>query len=910
VIHCGDLFRFVEPMQIPACDLPMPDRGADWNYWMPKFLSSVGQFKNRTTVAGLLDPLIYRAIPQLTPLPDHFRRIVNMAVLVGVNQFQTYLYWDQYPAALYRGMNDYLGRLSLVLRGARNAATVGVYYPIETFQANFLPVPDFWTTPMTEWQTLRSMQGTLNNAAQNLCKAGIDFNWLHGDWIRDAVVEGGVLVVGSHRYSTVVLPRVELLPLPVAQKLEQFRQAGGRVVLLESKPVLGDSASEHATVSGLFASQPVVAVANLVTELGPIVPPDYSVRIQPPVEEGTTQEFFSARFVRDGRRITYLVNNGMTVSAPTLTLAAGGSGRVAVYNPLDGSITGHDLPGTLAIAPSSSLLVVENPGTVPATDYQPPASVQTVVNGDFSDRTGMSNTSPGWSGGFPPGWSGGTNSAYAVGAIGGVAYANLGEITSAGPFLPLAQNVGTVEATTDVRLNFTLANLQTGSSEVGVAIYGPGRVNLGNASFTNAGTFTHTVKGVAPGTPLEIAFWGVAKSPAMGLTGVGLQFSESAFGWNGGVGGVWVDGGGGWSDNLDGAAAAWSNAKPVIAHFTNSAVGTNVTVGSGGVVTSDVLVSGGHYDIAGGSITVSNTAWSVAAGSSVSVASPLLGSGGLTKTGGGALVLSGSNNSSGPTIVESGRLIVDGDHSSILGDVVVRSGAALGGSGVVGRNLAFDPGSGWFLGSGSGLTVAGVVTGGFHVSQVQNLHSTTPVGRYRLITGAVDPAEFSPIGQDAAMDIGGVRRAWFEIGSASLDLVVAAAAQSFSGWLQQYGLSGADAAMTAAPAGDGIPNLLKYAFNLDPTRNEGSGLYPGEHRGLPHFAVSAGSHLEMFYYRDTAKPDVDLTPVWRAGLEEAPDWSDVFDLQMIDAQGGIEQWRARIPMDDERGFMKIRVNPR
>jgi hypothetical protein len=31
---------------------------------------------------------------------------------------------------------------------------------------------------------------------------------------------------------------------------------------------------------------------------------------------------------------------------------------------------------------------------------------------------------------------------------------------------------------------------------------------------------------------------------------------------------------------------------------------------------------------------------------------------------------------------------------------------------------------------------------------------------------------------------------------------------------------------------------------------------------------------------------------------------------MIGAQGGIEQWRARIPMDDERGFMKIEVNTR
>ena len=529
VIHYGDMFRFVEPMHIPACDLPMPDRGASWNYWMPKFLTSIAQYKNRPMVSGLLDPIIYRPQMNLTPLAGDFRRIVNMGALSGVNHFKTYLFWHLYDPVIYRGMNEYVGRLSLALRGARQASTVGLYYPIETFQANFLPSPFFWGredlfTP--EWEALRSMQVELDDSARNLSSAGIDFNWVHGDWLRDAVLDGGVLVVGPHRYSAIVLPHAEVLPLAVAQKLEQFRQAGGKVVLLESRPVLGDSASEHATVAALFSSQAVVAVANLVTELGPVVPPDFSVRVQPPVEQGATQEFFSARFVQDGRRITYLVNNGLTATAPTLTLAGGASGRVAVYNPLDGSITGHDLPGTLTIAPSSSLLVVENQATVPATDYQPLA----VVNGDFSDRTGMNNTSTGWSGGFPPGWSGGANSAYAVFSLNGATYANLGELSSAAPFNPIAQNVGTVEATTDVRLTFTLANLQSGSSTVGVAIYGPGRANLGNASFTNAGTFTHTVRNVAPGTPVQIAFWGTSSGAPMGLTAVSVSFSTSSSG--------------------------------------------------------------------------------------------------------------------------------------------------------------------------------------------------------------------------------------------------------------------------------------------------------------------------------------------------------------------------------------------
>ena len=911
VIHYGDMFRFVEPMHIASCDVPMPDRGGVWNFWMPKFLSSIAQFKNRTTVSALLDPIIYRAEMNLTPLPADFRRIVNMAVFCGANQFQTYLFWQLYDPASYRGMNEYLGRLSLALRGARAAATVGLYYPIETFQAGFVPTSKFWTEPITEWDTLRSWQNTVNSTVQSLCKAGIDFNWLHGDWLRNAVVEGGTLVVGGDRYSTIVLPRVELLPLAVAQKLQEFQSAGGRVVLVGRAPELGDSAAEHAAVAAIFTGLPTIPPADLATALGAVMPPDFELMVAPPaLVEGAEQEFFNARFTRDGRRIIYLVNNAMTALTSSLALADNGTRQVSVYNPLDGSITALQLPGTVTIAPSSSLLVVENPTTVPEEEYQPPALQGSVVNGDFSDRTGMTSTSSGWFGGFPPGWSGGLNAAYAVTVLNGTAYANLGELSSAAPFNPIAQNVGTVEATTDVRLTFTLANLQSGSSMVGVAIYGQDRANLGNASFTNAGTFTHTVKRVAPGTALEIAFWGVAKTPAMGLTGVALQLSESAFGWNGGAMGLWSDGGSGWSDKLDGGAATWSNAKPVSAHFTNSAVGTQVAVGPGGVTVSDVLVSGGQYSFTGGSITMTNTGWSVAAGASASVASSLSGTGGLTKSGDGVLVLAGSNNYSGPTVVESGRLMVDGDHSSILGEVVVRPGAALGGSGRLGGLLELEAGARWIFAPQSTLTVEGAILGGFDLSEVEGLDAVTPVGRYRLLEGSVDEAgEFSPFGEASAVDLGNNRRAWLEIGPDFVELVVAGVS-TFAGWLLQYELSGNDAAMTAAPAGDGIPNLLKYAFNLDPTRHEGSGLYPGEYRGLPQYTTAAGSHLEMIYFRDTAKPDIDVTPVWKTSLEETLGWSEVPDLQMIDAQGGIEQWRARIPMDDERGFMKIQVDTR
>ncbi|MDI6539561.1 autotransporter outer membrane beta-barrel domain-containing protein [Pantoea ananatis] len=90
----------------------------------------------------------------------------------------------------------------------------------------------------------------------------------------------------------------------------------------------------------------------------------------------------------------------------------------------------------------------------------------------------------------------------------------------------------------------------------------------------------------------------------------------------------------------------------------------------------------------------------------------ITGHGGLTKEGRGMLILSGTSTYAGPTLVNQGRLAVNG---SVTSDVSVQRGGLLGGSGTVGsltvrrggtvapgnsvgslnvtRNVSFDPGS-------------------------------------------------------------------------------------------------------------------------------------------------------------------------------------------------------------------------
>lgn len=68
----------------------------------------------------------------------------------------------------------------------------------------------------------------------------------------------------------------------------------------------------------------------------------------------------------------------------------------------------------------------------------------------------------------------------------------------------------------------------------------------------------------------------------------------------------------------------------------------------------------------------------------------ITGHGGLTKTGAGTLALSGENTYLGPTLIEQGKLVINGSVSS---DVSVQSAGVLGGAGTLGSLTAYSGGT-------------------------------------------------------------------------------------------------------------------------------------------------------------------------------------------------------------------------
>jgi autotransporter-associated beta strand protein len=140
--------------------------------------------------------------------------------------------------------------------------------------------------------------------------------------------------------------------------------------------------------------------------------------------------------------------------------------------------------------------------------------------------------------------------------------------------------------------------------------------------------------------------------------------------------------------------------------------------------------------------------------------------GGLVKSGVGSLTLSAANTYTGATHVSAGRLLVNGSLDSSSA-VTVAAGAALGGSGTIGGNISFLSGADFVFDPLNFLTVSGSVTfGGFGITDLIGLDTTTADGTYTLMSGGIfSLANVSNLGSANAYDLGSGKAAYLQTGS-------------------------------------------------------------------------------------------------------------------------------------------------
>jgi len=351
----GDMMKFVSEFDVPALDIPIPNPNQfmTFRYQQSRFFSSVTAWKERTATLMLLDPIIggygrKRLSPDLPLLINS----VNMASFHGVNIFSSYIPRTPgenakgYSKEEYRFLNEYAGRITQVLRGARREAGVALYYPIAMFQSDLAASNQGWGTIKNQH---KMRQRAWDNTEKALLDGDIEYMIVHPDGVAKAKIEDGRMSIGHGSYHTLVMPQMDIIPLGVVEKLTAFQQAGGKVLWVDNVPRLSEHKSNEKAVKTAMAGAKLIKVNQLAGS----IPQSYSADFALSFEPGP-KTLAVGRFHCDGQLVYLLVNREQKDIFATLT----GAGKTTVLDPSSGSISTVSLPAKLPIKAVRALMVL------------------------------------------------------------------------------------------------------------------------------------------------------------------------------------------------------------------------------------------------------------------------------------------------------------------------------------------------------------------------------------------------------------------------------------------------------------------------------------------------------------------------------------------------------------------------
>jgi hypothetical protein len=363
----GDLMKFASEFDLPALDIgiPNPDRFHDFPYEQTKFFSSVAAWKERDAVICLLDPIIGGGgLLRLSPAMPLLLNSTNRAFLHGANLFSSYLPLDPvdtsdargrgqraagYTPEEFAGLNDYIGRIALVLRGARRETAVALYYPIEMFQAEYKPSRQHWHKLVPDH---RERQAHWEGIESALLTADIDYNIVHPEALVGGLVSEGAFRVGTASYRYLVMPGIEMLSREAMDRIHEFEAAGGVVLWVDARPQAGIYGRDDAGIQLAFEQAPVIVADGIASRIHEPYASSFSLRFEPGPDRLAV-----ARFYRENQKIYFLVN----ISGERLNVSARGSSgeKATLLDPTTGEIRQVDFPASIEIAEHRSLLIMQ-----------------------------------------------------------------------------------------------------------------------------------------------------------------------------------------------------------------------------------------------------------------------------------------------------------------------------------------------------------------------------------------------------------------------------------------------------------------------------------------------------------------------------------------------------------------------
>ena len=123
---------------------------------------------------------------------------------------------------------------------------------------------------------------------------------------------------------------------------------------------------------------------------------------------------------------------------------------------------------------------------------------------------------------------------------------------------------------------------------------------------------------------------------------------------------------------------------------------------------------------------------------------------------------------------------------------------------------------------------------------------------------------------------------------------------TFNNWIGRFpSLTGSNALLIANPSRDGLPNLLKYAFNGNPLIASN-----WTQPALGTETVSNVQYCTLSYDKDVSKLDLTYQPQVSSDLLA---WGVATDDSVAGSDGAIEHHKVRVPVSALKTFLKLKV---
>jgi hypothetical protein len=364
-VYEGNLYRDLRRMDLPGMDMLTSDPIAlahSTQIPVPKFISSVthmtGKWENMSETSSY-----YQGT---TKVPVTFKMrlaTIGYQYATGLTRVTSYYGYDDFSNAERKAFNDYIGRLGLLLSQGKHVADAAVYYPIQTMWGSLTPTrkttwepPDARRTETTP-QYVKSeglyltshiipysaglpdaprVDAAFGEVSRELLASQTDFDYLDDQAITESVITNNKLKIAGESFGCLLLPETRIIPLATYQKIADFVEKGGKLVIFGKLPELGLTPEETNRVISLSDKLKKSGNVNVVTSMPAIIPAVKTAVGSDVSLNSPCRELFYNHRGSDLTDIYYLINLSDQPIDREVTFRS--TGKAESWDPMTGSV--------------------------------------------------------------------------------------------------------------------------------------------------------------------------------------------------------------------------------------------------------------------------------------------------------------------------------------------------------------------------------------------------------------------------------------------------------------------------------------------------------------------------------------------------------------------------------------------